>query len=308
MLSLKQGTPLAIIDGDKDKKIFYKEAKRDDEPEIDTTQEQKEKILKSYFGRNQKLQKKDIDALMQAFRNGEILEDKKLNKILEQGHDYLTKSLKRYLHFGDETNLMPLITDPSFRIFCSGTSGSGKSWFISELVKVNKPRGKGGVFMFSPFEDDTSIKIKNLIHIKLENYQDEYNKEFELEDLPDGSICIFDDCETYKKQYRDLYLELRDTLMERGRHPAPGGKYGISTINISHNPLQGVKSKVVLRDSMYYICFPRYNPRDARVLLTTYASLSKDAIDEIMNTDSRWIFVRKSVPRHFIGQHEIGLL
>jgi hypothetical protein len=186
-------------------------------------------------------------------------------------------------------------------------SGAGKSHFVSEFVKLNKPRGNGGVFMFSPFEEDESITIKNMIRINLENYENEYDKPFELEDIPDGSICIFDDIDSYKKAYRDLYLEVRDTLMERGRHPAPGGSYGISTINIAHNPLQGMKSKITLRDSFYYVIFPKYGYRDSRVLLESYTGIGKECINEILNTDSRYIFVRKSVPSHFIGEHEIGL-
>jgi hypothetical protein len=312
MLSLTSGSPIAIIvDNDKKdskKYIYYKDADKDDEPEIETTKEQKTSTLKKWLNRNEKLQKKDINDILDAYKNNDKLENKHNQKILEKGMDYVEKSLKRYLHFDKDTELFPYITDKSFRILVSGTSGSGKTWFINELVKVNKPRGRGGIFIFSPFDEDPSLKIKNLIKINLENYDNDYDKNFELEDIPDGSICIFDDIDTYKKQYRDLYIEVRDTLMERGRHPAQGGHYGISCINITHNPLQGVKSKITLRESMYYVCFPRYNARDAKVLLTNYTSITKDGIDEIMNTNSRWVFVRKSVPSHWIGQHEIGLL
>jgi hypothetical protein len=302
MLSLKSGLPIAIINGDKDKKIYYKEASKDANPEIDTSELQKVKILKGYYDRNEKLSNNDKQTLLDAYKSSRTLENAKLNKLLEQGKEYIEKSLKRYLHYTDKTELFPIITDPSFRLFCSGTSGSGKTWFVSELVKVNKPKKEGGVFMFSPFDSDPSIKIKNLIHLRLETFKDDFGKEFEIEDIPEGSICIFDDIDTYNKRYRNLYLDARDALMERGRH------LNVSTINISHNPLQGVKSKVTLRESMYYVFFPKYNPRDAKTLLKSYTSITKDAMNEILNTDSRWVFLRKSVPQYYVTQKEIGLL
>jgi len=314
MLSLTSGIPIALMLDDKNKKssskkyIYYKDASKEDEAEIGTSKEQQRSTLKRWLERNDKLKKSDIQEILQAYTLDKELDNDNKQKILEKGIDYVQKSLKRYLHFPTDISLMPYITDDSFRILVSGTSGSGKTFFINEFVKINKPRGKGGVFIFSPFDEDPSLKVKNLIKINLENYDKDFDKSFELEDLPDGSICVFDDIDTYNKQYRDLYVEVRDILMERGRHPAQGGKYGISCINITHNPLQGVRSKITLRESMYYVCFPRYNPRDAKTLLSSYTSMTKENIQEIMDTNSRWCFVRKSVPSHWIGEHEIGLL
>ena len=302
MLSLKSGLPIAIINNSLDKKIFYKEASRDEEAELDTTQEQKNKIFKQYLERTDKLKKAEIDELIRAYNSSTNLTDKTKQKILEKGIDYVNASLKRYLDFGKSTSLFPLITEPSFRALITGGTGSGKTFFTSEFLKVNKPRKGAGIFMFSPFEEDPSIKNKNIIPIKLENYEEEYDREFNIEDLPKGSICIFDDVDTYNKQYRQMYLDVRDTLMERGRH------LDISTINIQHNPLQGVKGKVVLRESMYYVCFPRYNVRDTKVLLKTYTGMTTDQINEVMNVDSRWVMVKKSVPNYYVAEHQIGLL
>ena len=302
MLSLKSGLPIAIINNSLDKKIFYKEASRDEEAELDTTQEQKNKIFKQYLERIDKLKKAEIDELIRAYNSSTNLTDKTKQKILEKGIDYVNASLKRYLDFGKSTSLFPLITEPSFRALITGGSGSGKTFFVSEFLKVNKPRKGAGIFMFSPFEEDPSIKNKNIIPIKLENYEEEYDREFNIEDLPKGSICIFDDVDTYNKQYRQMYLDVRDTLMERGRH------LDISTINIQHNPLQGVKGKVVLRESMYYVCFPRYNVRDTKVLLKTYTGMTTDQINEVMNVDSRWVMVKKSVPNYYVAEHQIALL
>lgn len=302
MLSLATGLPIAIINGNLDKKIYYKDASRDDEPELDTTQEQKNKILKQYLERNNKLKKSDIDEILTAYNSSTNLMDKTKQKILEKGNDYVNASLKRYLDFGKSTSLFPIITEPSFRAMCFGGSGSGKTFFVSEFLKVNKPRKGAGIFMFSPFDEDPSIKNKNIIPIKLESYEEEYERPFDIEDLPKGSVCIFDDIMTYNKQYRQLYIDTMETLYERGRH------LDISTICIQHNPLMGAKGKIQLRDSMYYICFPRYNVRDTKVLLKNYTGMTTEQINEILNLDSRWVFVKKSVPNYYVGEHTIAIL
>lgn len=302
MLSLNSGIPIAIINGSKDKRIYYKDSGRDDEPELDTKPEQKTKIFKQYLERNDKLKKTDIEEILRAYNSSTNLIDKTKQKILEKGIAYVNLSLKRYLDYGKSTNLFPVITEPSFRCLITGGSGSGKTVFASEFLKANKPRKGAGIFLFSPFEEDPSIKNKDIIPIKLETYEKEYDRPFDIEDLPKGSICIFDDVDTYNKQYRQAYLDVRDTLMERGRH------LDISTINIQHNPLQGVKGKIVLRESMYYVVFPRFNVRDTKVLLKSYTGMTAEQINEVMNIDSRWIMIKKSVPNYYCAEHTIGLL
>jgi hypothetical protein len=302
MLSLKDGLPVAIINSNLDKKIYYKEASKEDEPELDATQEQKNKIFKQYLERKDKLKKAEIDELVRAYNSSTNLMDKTKQKLLEKGIDYVNASLKRYLDFGKSTSLFPLITEPSFRAFITGGSGSGKTFFVSEFLKVNKPRKGAGIFMFSPFDEDPSIKNKNIIPIKLENYEEEYQRPFDIEDLPKGSICIFDDIMTYNKNYRQLYIDTMETLYERGRH------LDISTICIQHNPLMGSKGKIQLRESMYYVCFPKYNMRDTKVLLKSYTGMTTDQINEVVNLDSRWVMVKKSVPNYYVAEHSIGLL
>ena len=305
MLSLNNGTPLAIINDNKDHKIYYKDVDNDTDPDIDTDIDQKIKIFKKYLERDDKLKKTEIDELINLYRNGEKEHnERRLSKILEKGIDYVNKSLKRYLDFPNTISLFPIITEPTYRLGIFGLSGSGKSRFASDFLKINKPPKTAGIFLFSPVQDDDSIKIKNLIHIKLEKFYDEFQKDFEIEDIPKGSVCIFDDCDTYDKRYRELYQEARNKLLERGRH------LGISTIIIQHQAQQGNRgrSDIVLRECQYYCVFPKYNVRDTQNLLKNYTSMTKEKIDEVLNINSRWCFIKKSVPSYFIGQHSIGLI
>ena len=191
MLSLKNNNkPLAQIDNSADntikkhkkkekKYIYYKECSPDDEAEIATTPEQKLKIFKSFLSRYKDLKKSEITTFIEYFKSGvEELENRSQNKIYSKGVDFVNNSLKRYLDYGDGMSLFPVINDPSYRMYITALSGSGKSYFCKEWVKHNPPRGKeSGVFLFSPVEEDESLKgIKNLIHLKLENYEQEYEK------------------------------------------------------------------------------------------------------------------------------------
>ena len=310
MLSLKSGQPIAIIEGNKDKKIFFKDASKDSDPELDTSPEQKLKMFRKYLMRDDKLKKSEIDMLSDFYKNNEIeLKDRKMNKFYEKATDYVNIALKRHLDFGDNINLFPIITQPSYRCLISGLSGSGKSHFASEFLKINKPKKGGGIFLFSPVENDSSIKQKNIIHIKLENYEMEYEKKFELEDLPAGSVCIFDDCDTYDKKYRNFYIDVRNALLERGRHL--GNEIGVSVIVIQHQALAGMRNRsdIVLRECEFYCIFPKYNVRDSQLLLKNYTSISNEKVKEIMDIDnSRWVFIKKSVPSYYISQHDIGII
>jgi hypothetical protein len=234
----------------------------------------------------------------------------KMNKFYEKAIEYVNVSLKRHLDFGDDIKLFPIITQPSYRCLISGLSGSGKSWFSSEFLKINKPRKGAGIFLFSPVENDSSfIKLKNIIHIKLENYEKEYEKKFELEDIPPGSVCIFDDCDTYDKQYRGYYIDVRNALLERGRHL--GNEIGVSVIIIQHQAMGGIRNRsdIVLRECEFYCIFPKYNVRDSQLLLKNYTSISTEKIKEIMDIDnSRWDFIKKSVPSYYVSQHDIGII
>jgi len=305
MLSLKSGSPIAIIDGNKNHNIYYKDALRETPPDIDTTQEQKIKIFKEYLARLDKLKTSEITELADAYKEGLTdLPDRTKSKMLSSGIDYVDKSLKRYLDFGNDTELFPIITEPSFRMLVVGGSGSGKTFFVGQFLKVNKVKKGAGIFILSPFKEDVSLKLKNLIYIKLETFEQDFDskKPFEIEDIPKGSVLIFDDIDSIDKRFRKLYFDLRDIAFQRGRH------LDISSINISHNPLQGEASKITLRASFYYVVFPKYNIRDSKVLLSGYTGMTKDQIDEVLNTNSRWCLVRKSVPSYFITAHEAGLI
>jgi len=305
MLSLTGGRKIATIDDDRKKFIFLKEDASDkDEPEIDTTEEQKLNMFTKFLRLDKKLSPTEQDQITKAYEDESLVASlsPKLHRKLEDGKLYVKESLKTHLDYGSAHELFPIVTDESYRMYVSGLSGSGKSHFIAEFLKHNKLREKGaGIFLFSPITNDKSLsKIKNLIQINLDGFREENKgRSLEPEDIPEGSVCIFDDCESFPKHVAKEYLELRDIIAERGRHRR------VSLISVSHNATNGNTTKVQIRESQYWVLFPKFNARDTRNILKVYGGLGKEQIEHIMDMKSRWVFYRKAIPKYAVSQHSV---
>ena len=319
MLSLTSGTPIAYILNEKEpkkerKKIFIKGDVFDDSltAELDTTGENKQKIFKDFLKMDKKLSKSDIDKMVADYKEGKDDTEHKLSRKYEEAVEYVNTSLKKYLDYGDTEELFPIVDDlskKSVRIFISGQSNSGKSFFISQFLKYNKPKKNQPVIMFSPFKEDKSLKdIKNLIYLDLDDFEAEFGRPFEApDDVPPNSIVLFDDIESHTSRAKEL-MKIRDIFLERGRHHGlEQGGGGTSVLTISHNPLGHNKTKASIRESTYAVVFPRANPRDTGALLQKYFGYTKKMVDEIMNAKTRWCFVSKAVPQYWISQHSVRL-
>lgn len=313
MLSLNSGQKIAIINDNDKKFVYIKEADKHAPPEVGTTEAKKFDIFKDYLERDRKLRRADIDALIVAYKNDSRIHPK-LERKLEDAKNFITESLKHYLDFGKKSTLKPYFdkqyllskqkdktTEPSYRMFVSGLSGSGKSYYISEWLKTNKPKH---IFIMSPVKDDPAFKkLKpEPMHIDLLTYDQEYEKNFEIEDIPPDSVVILDDIDTDKNA--KLYLEVKIQLLERGRH------LGISTIVVSHEALAGntKHAKAQLRECEYFIIFPKSNKAHAEKLLKSYIMLPKEKMDLILDMDTRAVTIKKSFPSYAIGEHMVMTL
>ena len=320
-LSLEKGLEIAKIVG-KDDTIYVKECSYNSKPDIDTTMDNKVKILESFLRRDSKILKKDINEMVDAYKKGikdfvetRVLEGLKpsslhLNKLYDKALEYVDDSLKRYMNFNDSTFIYPVLSkEKSTRIFCSGSSGSGKSYYIAQLIKRNFPAGQL-VYLFSPIEEDVSFVGLNIFQIHLETFEEIFGNAFQIEMLDDGknpSIVIMDDIESIaNSKVRKMYLDVRDQLLERGR--SHSGGYGITTITVSHNPMGGNITKSSIRESDSFILFPSSNQRDSRVLLERYSGISKDNIQEILKLPTRGVYIKKTVPSFYVAEHNIALL
>jgi GTPase SAR1 family protein len=311
-LSLENGLEIAKIVS-KDDIIYVKECSYNSPPDITTTMDNKVMILENFLRRDSKILKKDINEMVDAYKNG--IRDFNsnslhLNKLYDKSLEYVIESLKRFMNFNDKTFLYPVLSkEKSTRIFCSGSSGSGKSFYISQLIKRNFPPSQL-VYLFSPIEDDVSFEGLNIFQVNLESFEEIFGNPFTIEMLDDGknaSIVIMDDIESIaNSKIRKMYLDIRDQLLERGR--SHSGGYGITTITVSHNPMGGNLTKSSIRESDSFILFPSSNQRDTRTLLERYSGITRDNIQEILKLNTRGVFIKKTVPSYYVAEHNIALL
>jgi hypothetical protein len=309
MLSLRSGTIVAETvpekKGGKTQKIYITEDDDDEKkPEIETTKENLVKIFKKHLSLNKKLNIKEINELTSSYENRELqIENPRLSRTYDNAKRYADNSTKKFLDFGTTETLIPCFSEDSVRVFTSGLSGSGKSTTISNIIEKNPPKGEGYVFLFSPIKGDKALaKIKRLLEVDLDDFERDMERPFSFEDINEGSICIFDDCETARKDLVPQYYQLMDMVGQRGRHKK------ISMYSVSHSAMNGNKTKSLIRESQYFLMFCSANKRDCKNLLKTYGGMDTNQIETIMTQKSRWCLFKKSIPQYAVFEHSIMLL
>lgn len=198
------------------------------------------------------------------------------------------------------------IPDPNKERFISyivGASGSGKSYFASQLGnEYKKLFPKNPIYLLSYIDNDTSIdQIKGIKRIKLDN--DFLETELDAEDFRD-SLVIWDDtdCITDKK----MVLKLRDLLgkmLNTGRH------CNNSVIYLSHIACNGLQTKGILNECHSLTFFnATLGGRTKQYLLNQYLGLNKKQIEVVDKIEGRAITICKTYPMVLIAEREIKFI
>lgn len=297
MLTLRhKGIKIAYIGKDKDDGLYLDPNGGGREPDLETTDANREKLFEDYLKLDHKLLATERRELLESYRRGETPEHNA--RKYEDAVEHVRRSLAEYVDFGKDVNLTPLLADPTDCMFLSGMRKSGKSWLIKHIMKANRP-ASGRVYLFSKVEDDPSLKgIKGLTQIDLDEFYEETGSQFEIEMVPEGSTLIFDDIEAFKPKMRaERYQKLQDDALSVGRH------MNLRIICVRHNVMAGQATKASLRECAYWGLFPKSNRRDVKKVLETYAGFEPDVIRKIMALDTRWIVVHKQVPQYVVWEH-----
>ena len=98
MLSFKSGTKIAMIDKNKDKCIYIKDDDKEAPAEIETTDQKKYELFKTFIERDKKLMRSQLDNLLNAYKN-KTQPDDKLSRKYEEALKFVNTSLKYYLDF-----------------------------------------------------------------------------------------------------------------------------------------------------------------------------------------------------------------
>jgi hypothetical protein len=190
-----------------------------------------------------------------------------------------------------------------FIAYVVGASGSGKSFFASQLGnEYKKMFPKNSIYLLSYLDNDSSIdQIKGIKRIKLD---DEFlETDLDAEDFRD-SLVIWDDtdCITDKK----MVLKLRDLLgkmLNTGRHCKN------SVIYLSHIACNGLQTKSILNETHSITFFnATLGGRTRQYLLNQYLGLNKAEIEALNDIQGRAITICKTYPMVLIAEREIKFI
>jgi len=179
--------------------------------------------------------------------------------------------------------------------YCSGKSGSGKSWFVMHYVKeYQKQHPKNDVILFSSITSDAGSldKIKGLKKMKLD---EDFLNDKELDNIEcyKNTMVIFDDTDCINdKRLKQKINGILNKILETGRHE------NVSCCYTSHLACKGNETKTILNESHLIVYFPDGTPpRIINNLLENYVGLTKEQIRKVNEIESRWIaFYHQSPP------------
>ena len=300
-----------IIKGDKEgERIYYLEEKdEEDDNEIDLDEKLTAKYVRSI--------KSDIS--LQDIRTIEKYMKGKIDKLpeeLKELYNLIIKERKK------ESNRQIKLTDSDFfcfpdmdidikkpfvkanHIYVAGSSGCGKSYWVSRYLKlVNKYQKGRDIFIFSDVDEDEAFDkgLKNIHRITLD--ESLLLEPIEPDELRD-SVCVFDDIDSIQnKALKKTVYTLMNSLYRRGRHE------NITTISTTHNITDYTKSRVPINESSLIVLFCRSgSTAGQKYILERYCGLDKSVIKDIMKVKSRSIQIHKSYPQFYSWSKGIKLI
>jgi len=203
----------------------------------------------------------------------------------------------------------PLAKGERLVMFICGRNGCGKSSYIQkilkEYLKVYRTR-KIILFSQQEFDDKLDPIFKNLKRVDLGH---EFTAEpYALDELR-NLICIFYGADSIRdKKLKDAVFKLRDEIMKNGRSHTKDREDDIDIIISNHDILGGNETKTMIRESIFYVVFPKGStPAQLHALTKTYAGLKKEHIKRIMDNEARAVLIHNGTPGYVLTEKEIFL-
>ena len=226
-----------------------------------------------------------------------------------------------------EVNYAPKKDDWSFgTAFCAGSSGSGKTWWVTELIlrhwKTASPQQRRHVYYLSPelHEDTTLRRISDVrkyedwfhgIDVSIDAFEasgqtaDDFFKQVVFDQVHHqrNAIIVCDD-------YQDSGIpsQLRkytDRLLRTGRHK------GISCITLQHNLRNSAFSRQSVASCKHIVLFPRSQRGKVMNFLKDSVGLSlrqSKELTTLMAASGRAAVLRMHAPMMLIAEQYIKVL
>lgn len=303
-LSKEEGSPLAVIrGGSKDGECVYFDESNKNEPVLkveslyDTISDKKVRSQKKYMSLREMMD------LKVAFETGNIKED--IREIYDKLKPDVQTAKNNHIKIHDGTfDVVPYVKENQVsRIMVSGQAGQGKSTWISKYaMNYKKLFPKNRIIIISRHDEDEVLdKIKGIKRIKLSD--ELLNVDMDLSQMAD-SLCILDDIDTIAdKKINKLIANLRDDMLENGRH------HNIYMCCVSHMILNGRSTRHLILECDMVVFFPRSGQYQLKRFLKEYAGFDREKVDMIMKVPSRWCALNKrTFPNTLIAENDIYIL
>lgn len=191
--------------------------------------------------------------------------------------------------------------DMNLRINVTGESGSGKSFFVGQMIGLLQKRRKRNLFVISQVESDNALDVHKPIRINMES--DEFT-ELQASSFKD-SLVIFDDIDGHhNKAIRDFAMLLRDSILKTGRH------HQTDIISISHEIMDRTHSRTLLTESTHFVFFPQSNMRAMLKYFEEHRRYKGKELQALRQRYSnfnqgRWVLFHKKVPQYFLTEIDL---
>ena len=217
-----------------------------------------------------------------------------LNKDKLDGEDKIKESDDIRIENG-EIMLSPDKDTERITMYCCGSAGSGKSYFVAQYCEqYHKTFKNNPIFLISENDSDPAFDSKD--YIKRIIIEDLYENPLDWREF-ENCMVIFDDIDSIKGKLGKTVDALRDKLLKNSR------KFKVSVVSTSHDAC-GQSLKSVLNESKIIVFFMLNYNRSLKYLLENYLGLDKNTILKLKKTSdsSRWTANVKGYPSYLIQQ------
>lgn len=192
--------------------------------------------------------------------------------------------------------------------YIAGPSGSGKTSYAVEIIKkLKKMRPESDFYIFSRTNASDDPAFKGMKGDRIILDERIVTKPINIEeDIPKGSIILFDDCGTIQNDSIKKGVEkIMSDVMEVGR------KMGLDVIITNHLVVPNEKkmARTIMNEMHALTVFPKSgSAQQISYVLKTYFGLNKKQIEKILSLKSRWVTITKTYPHVVMYEHGAFIL
>ncbi|HDZ16732.1 hypothetical protein LCGC14_0704700 [marine sediment metagenome] len=182
--------------------------------------------------------------------------------------------------------------------FVMGPSGVGKSTFLSKYIEqFMKKFPDRNIVLYSWIKDDPAFE--GILMNRIELNEDIINNPLTLTQLQ-NTLVIFDDISGHDDISNMLHL-LRDEILTKGRH---NNIYSISTTHMISN---WNETRILKNESNKIVFFKNGPKKHIRNFLSSLG-VTKNQIDNILKLKSRWILINQNFPMFVLWENGAMIL